>query len=101
MKRFYAIIALLIVGCQSEDFSLKDVMTTTTSFKGRKGNLGILLEGLKGTGKSLQAKHLCKNAGLPVILFTADWHGPTLEKFLARIKQSAILFFDEFEKIYK
>ncbi len=36
MKRFYAIIALLIVGCQSEDFSLKDVMTTTTSFKGSK-----------------------------------------------------------------
>lgn len=95
---------------ENEDFTLpekiygdieKNTKRFLTTFNDRKGNLGILLEGLKGTGKSLQAKHLCKNAGLPVILFTADWHGPALEKFLARIKQSAILFFDEFEKIYK
>ena len=36
MKRLCAIIALLIVGCQSEDFSLKEAMTTTTSLKGKK-----------------------------------------------------------------
>ena len=36
MKRICVLITLLIVGCQTEDFSVKEAMTTTTSLKGKK-----------------------------------------------------------------
>lgn len=70
------------------------------TFNSKSSNLGILLKGLKGTGKSLTAKAICINSGLPVILITAPYKGPTFESFLAGIKQECIVFIDEFEKIY-
>jgi len=71
------------------------------SFENNKKNLGVLLTGNKGQGKSLTAKLLCKELGLPVILinksieFSVDFIG-----FLNNIKQDYILFVDEFEKLF-
>lgn len=70
------------------------------AFKNRERNLGILLKGLKGTGKSLVAKKLCIESQLPTILITKAYSGTTFERFLASIKQECIIFIDEFEKIY-
>lgn len=67
--------------------------------KGNK-NLGIALTGLKGTGKSLLAKQTCKSSNLPVLIINEAFCGTNFNSFLSGIKQEAIIFIDEFEKIY-
>lgn len=70
------------------------------TFKNRNNNLGILLTGLKGTGKSITAKITCKNSNLPVILITEAFTGDAFKSFLSNITQPVIVFIDEFEKVY-
>jgi hypothetical protein len=64
-------------------------------------NLGILLNGLKGTGKSLLAKQICVMSELPVIMITESYGGADFISFLSKIDQPAIILMDEFEKVYK
>lgn len=71
------------------------------TFKHRDKNLGILLNGLKGTGKSLTAKKLCIESGLPVLIITGAYSGAEFESFISSIKQECIIFIDEFEKVYR
>ncbi len=59
-------------------------------------NLGILLHGVKGTGKTVTAKILAKKMNLPVIIVSKPDKG--LSDYLASIESDCILFFDEFEK---
>ncbi len=63
------------------------------------GNLGILLSGLKGTGKTVTAKQLCNQLGLPVLVVTTEYAG--FPEFLSNIKQEVVVFIDEYEKIYR
>lgn len=70
------------------------------TFKKNRGNLGVLLKGLKGTGKSLAMKRLCMKSELPVIMITQDYSGTAFESFLTSIKQECIILIDEFEKVY-
>lgn len=70
------------------------------TFKKRKKNLGILLSGLKGTGKSLLSRNVCIESGLPVIILTQAYQGTTFTNFLNKINQECIIFLDEFEKVY-
>jgi len=70
------------------------------TFKERPGNLGILLTGKKGTGKSLTAKSLCIKSGLPVIIISVPYTGGDFNEFLTKITQPCIIFVDEFEKVY-
>lgn len=69
----------------------------------RKGNknLGVLLRGFKGTGKSLLAKMLCIKSNLPVLLISEPFLGAKFVEFLGSIKDECIIFIDEFEKLYK
>jgi len=63
------------------------------------GNLGILLNGLRGTGKTVTAKQICNELGLPVILvdrFIEEGH-----RFINQIPQDIIVFIDEYEKIFE
>jgi ATPase family associated with various cellular activities (AAA) len=62
------------------------------------GNLGVLLNGLKGTGKTITAKVLANNIDLPVVVVTHKI--PTLPQFINEIQQDVVLFFDEYEKMY-
>ena len=64
-----------------------------------KHNLGVLLNGAKGTGKTVTAKVLANKLGLPVIL--CDKPYPGLAQFLASIGHDCIFFFDEFEKNFR
>lgn len=64
-----------------------------------KRNLGVLLNGAKGTGKTVTAKVLSNELNLPVILCERPY--PGLSKFLASINQDCIFFFDEFEKNFR
>lgn len=64
-----------------------------------KRNIGVLLNGAKGTGKTVTAKVLANKLGLPVIIVDANFKG--VEKFLASINQDCIFLFDEFEKNFR
>jgi len=65
-----------------------------------KKNMGILLTGLKGTGKSLTAKLTCIKANIPVILITESFFDDTFKAFLNSLTQEVVIFIDEFEKVY-
>lgn len=72
-----------------------------TSQKSQESNLGVLLTGNKGQGKSLTAKLLCKEIDLPIIIINKPIPN-TIDfvRFLNGIKQDFCLFVDEFEKIF-
>lgn len=72
------------------------------SFEHLGGNMGILLAGYKGQGKSMAAKTLCKEINLPVVMINKKI--PIEVDFLSYlngIKQDYVLFIDEFEKIFE
>lgn len=71
------------------------------SFKQFSRNLGIILSGDKGIGKSLFARILCLaslEAGYPVIV--VDQFVPGIHSFLEEIEQEAVILFDEFDKTF-
>ena len=70
-------------------------------FNSVKSNMGVMLCGLKGTGKTVQAEQICNLSKLPVILVTEDFdHGADLVKFLSRVDQECVVMIDEYEKIF-
>jgi len=70
------------------------------TFNERTSSTGVLLVGAKGSGKSLLARTLCIDSGLPVILVTSSFTGDKFRGLIADIDQPAVVFFDEFEKVY-
>ncbi len=71
----------------------------TYSKQTSKHNLGILLNGAKGTGKTVMAKMLCNKLGLPVLIVDHPFQG--LSNFLAGINHDCVFLFDEFEKNFR
>lgn len=63
-----------------------------------KGNMGIILNGTKGTGKTVTAKTICNELGLPVILVSQKHD--KLITFLNDLQQDVVVFIDEYEKYY-
>ncbi len=64
-------------------------------------NLGVILSGDKGIGKSLFSRLLGRKAiehGIPVIIVDAYEEG--IGSFLDRIRQEVMVFFDEFDKTF-
>lgn len=66
------------------------------TFENTTSNLGMLFNGIKGTGKTITAKVIANRTNLPVILINAPFLG--LAEFIAKIACPCVLFFDEFEK---
>lgn len=60
-------------------------------------SLGVMLTGIKGTGKSVTAKRIATQTGLPVILVDRPW--THLASFLSLINQDVVIFLDEIEKM--
>ena len=65
-----------------------------------KGNLGALLNGTKGTGKTVTSKLICNKLNMPVIVVDSKFGDTRPEKFLNNIPQDIVIFVDEYEKIY-
>ena len=66
-----------------------DVSTETT---------GILLSGLKGSGKSVLAKRIAIESNLPIIIVNTQYRLRYLNSFFKNIKVPTCIIFDEFEK---
>lgn len=64
-----------------------------------RGNLGIILNGVKGTGKTIFAEKLCNELQIPVLIMES-WGEKNLSvlKQISDIPYDLVLFFDEFEK---
>lgn len=71
----------------------------TKTYENTNGNMGVLLSGIKGCGKTVSAKQICRKLKLPVVLIPrGDWNG--MPGFFSEIKQDLILFIDEFDKTF-
>lgn len=72
------------------------------TYNNTTGNLGVLFNGIKGTGKTVTAEELCNQLGLPVIIVKYCKEEDDMLKFLAtQINFDCIFFFDEYEKEFK
>jgi hypothetical protein len=73
------------------------------TFMDRTISTGVMLNGEKGSGKTLLAKTLSiegAKMGIPTIIINAPWTGDGFNKFMQDIEQPCIILFDEFEKVY-
>lgn len=80
---------------------LEKIDKTLKSFAAMSRNMGVILSGPKGSGKSVFARMLAVKAheiGLPVLLVTEAMGG--LSGFISSIQQECIVIFDEFEKVF-
>lgn len=69
------------------------------TYDSTKGNLGVLFNGTRGTGKSVSAKILANELNLPIIIVQPNPEDNCgLVSYLASFNFDCVLFFDEFEK---
>lgn len=68
------------------------------AFNKTGGNLGILLNGVKGTGKTVTARCIANKMDLPTIILSDRL--PGIAEFIAEIPQDVVIMVDEFEKIF-
>lgn len=71
----------------------------TVAVERTRKNIGILLSGLKGAGKTITAKQLCNILKLPIILIASAY--PGVNSFINDIKEDVTIFVDEYEKVFK
>lgn len=77
----------------------KDAERYLKSFT-RPGNLGILLVGEKGSGKTLLSRIIGLKSKLPVIMVEDRYTSSDFVSFLNSIEQECVVIFDEFDKVY-
>lgn len=64
-------------------------------------NMGILLSGIKGSGKTVTAQKMCIDSKLPVIMISEPFEGSEFVDFLTSpILGECIIFIDEYEKVF-
>lgn len=74
------------------------------AYENRDKSTGVLLTGLKGTGKTLISKILASKfieKSLPVIIIDRTLPVPVISDTLSKIKTGYLLIIDEFEKNYE
>ena len=78
------------------------VNKVANTFEKAERNLGVILSGDKGIGKSLFAKMLAEEGvkrGYPVI--KVNEYVPGIASFISEIKQEVYILFDEFDKTFR
>ena len=65
-----------------------------------QGNMGILLNGIKGTGKTVTCKVIAKKLDMPIVMIdSALYNFSELTTFISNISEDIVVFIDEYEKI--
>lgn len=73
------------------------------TFQKRPAATGVLLNGEKGSGKTLLAKLISKvgaSRGIPTIIVNTPFNGDGFNKFIQDLDEPKIVVFDEFEKVF-
>ena len=73
------------------------------TFISRPLTTGVLLNGVKGSGKTMLAKLVSHNAaeqGIPTLVINKPYCGDGFNQFVQSINGPCIILFDEFEKVY-
>ena len=88
------------------DYKIYDLQTNLVNrvvktYTKQDGNLGVLLNGSKGTGKTVTAKIMCNKLNLPVIVVNKRYEKAQVHMFLNSIPQDIIIFIDEYEKVFQ
>ena len=86
------------LGCEEMLQTIRKTWESEVFVKSEK-NLGVIFNGLKGTGKTLSAKLLCNALDLPVVIVQYPYEG--LVNFLQSLCFECVVFIDEAEKTFK
>lgn len=86
------------LGCEGMLRTIQKTWESDVFIKGDK-NLGVIFNGLKGTGKTLSAKLLCNALSIPVVVVQYPYEG--LVNFLQSLCFECVVFIDEAEKTFK
>lgn len=71
----------------------------TKTYNSTNGNLGVLMSGTRGSGKSVSSKLLANSLGLPIIIVKSMGDkNEEMFSYLASFNFDCLFFFDEFEK---
>ena len=72
-----------------------------TSYNVTARNTGIILTGIKGSGKTLLSKKCAIDSGLPIIIIDAPYADDEFVSFITNPELGDVcIFIDEFEKVY-
>ena len=66
--------------------------------KTSKLSTGVMLSGIKGTGKTVMAKVIAQNSGLPVIVVNEDFPTSKINDFFCKFSHPVVVIFDEVDK---
>lgn len=82
--------------------TVERILNTFVTREGR--NLGVLLSGIKGSGKTLTTKmisvELAKRFGYATIIVNKGYNTAALAAFLHSVDVPCLVIFDEFDKVY-
>lgn len=81
---------------KDDDIFIKRVNTYFE--KTSKLSTGVMLSGVKGTGKTVMAKVIAKNSNLPVIVVDEDFPTSQINDFFRKFTTSVAVIFDEVDK---
>lgn len=73
------------------------------AFLKRGRNTGILMNGEKGSGKTMTSRRISevlRSMGMPTLIVSNQFAGVEFNAFMASINQPCMVLFDEFEKVY-
>lgn len=70
-----------------------------SSWENNESNLGVLLNGIKGTGKTVTAELIANRSNCPIIVITE--FDESLTELISEIDQDVVILLDEYEKVFK
>ena len=86
------------LGCQALFEKIEKTWTSDLFVNGKK-NMGVIFNGLKGTGKTIAAKLLSNRMGMPVIIVPEAFDN--IQSFIQNLNFECTVLIDEAEKTFK